>query len=295
MSERPIFIVGCPRSGTTVLRDLLRSHPRLTFPRESCGLHGLYYVHGDPRNDREARLLASHFLGSNGVREWGLRLRPEDVEHGRSFAAVVAPAYEEWARGQGKPRWGDKTPQHVLGISLLARVFPDAQFVHILRDGRDVALSLAGKGWGQKSSYTAARYWRRCVEAGRADGRGLATDRYHELAYEDLLATPEAVLRELCTFLDEDFDPALLRPSRIPRPATQPLQWDPRFDRDLDPVSVGRWRTEMSADAEIVFESVAGGLLRQLGYETRGTIRSIGRIERDAGNFAISPASFAGG
>ncbi len=79
----------------------------------------------------------------------------------------------------------------MLAIPLLARLFPDAQFVHILRDGRDVALSLAGQLWGQKSAFTAARYWRRCVEAGLEDGRALGAGRYHELTYEELLATPE--------------------------------------------------------------------------------------------------------
>ena len=281
MSERPIFIVGCPRSGTTVLRDLLRSHPRLTFPRESGGLAGLYRLHGDPRSNREARLLASDFLGPYGVREWNLSLRPADLEHGRSFTEVIAPVYEAWARSQGKPRWGDKTPQHVLAIPLLARLFPDSQFVHILRDGRDVALSLAGQLWGQKSAYTAARYWRRCVEAGLEDGRALGAGRYHELTYEDLLATSDPVLRSLCSFLGEDFDPVLLQPTRIPRPDAQPVQWDDRFDRKLDASSVARWRREMPAADEIVFESVAGDLLRQLGYETDGVTRAIGRVERE--------------
>src|SRR3954453_16511803 len=116
MRERPIFVVGCPRSGTTVLRDLLRSHSRLFFPRESCGLPGLYRIHGDPRSDREAGPLAADFLDSHAVGDWNLGPQPAELEHGRSFAEVIRPACEAWARSQGKSRWGDKTPQHVLAI-----------------------------------------------------------------------------------------------------------------------------------------------------------------------------------
>ena len=279
MTERPIFVVGCPRSGTTLLRDLLRSHPRLSFPHESGGLPGLYRVHGDPRSDREARLLAADFLGSHSVRQWNPGLRPADLERGRTFAAVVTPAYELWARGEGKPRWGDKTPLHVLEIPQLVGLFPTAQFVHLVRDGRDVALSLAGKGWGQRCAYTAAVQWRRCVEAGLADGRPLGASCYHELSYEELLAAPESTLRRLCAFLDEDFVPALLRPSRIPLPAARPPQWAPGLADRLDAAGVARWKRELPADEEVVFESVAGDLLRRLGYETHGETRALGRLE----------------
>ena len=119
------------------------------------------------------------------------------------------------------------------------------------------------------------------IEAGLEDGRALGAGRYHGLTYEELLATPEPVLRSLCSFLGEDFDPVLLQPTRIPRPDAQPVQWDDRFDRKLDASSVARWRREMPAADEIVFESVAGDLLRQLGYETDGVTRAIGRVERE--------------
>jgi len=280
VTERPVFVVGCPRSGTTLLRDLLRSHPRLSFPPESGGLPRLYRVHGDPPSDRRARLLAAELLGSHSLERWGLDLRPADLEQARSFVAVVTPAYEEWARREGKPRWGDKTPQHVLAIPLLARLFPTAQFVHVLRDGRDVAVSLAGKRWGQRSAYTAAVAWRRYVEAGLAGGRPLGAGRYHELSYERLLGAPEPTLRRLCAFLEEDFEPAMLKPSRMPLVEGQPPLWPARFDDRLDAASVARWTRERPASEEVVFESVAGDLLRRLGYETRGTTRALGRAER---------------
>jgi hypothetical protein len=278
MSERPIFIVGCPRSGTTLLRDLLRSHPRLSFPPESGGLPELYRLHGEPRSRRQARLLAGDLLRSHSLAVWGLDLEPADLENAGSFAAVVSAPYEAWARREGKPRWGDKRPQHVLALPLLVRLFPDAQILHVLRDGRDVALSLAGKAWGQRSAYTAAAYWRRCVEAGLVDGRPLGPDAYHELTYEELVAAPESTLRRVCAFLHEEFDPAVLRPARLPPPG--PAQQPARLEGRVDAGRAGRWRTELPAADEVVFESVAGDLLRRLGYETLGRTRPLRRLER---------------
>src|SRR3954447_16470300 len=107
MTEQPIFVVGCPRSGTTVLGDLLRSHSRLTFPRESCGLPGLYRTHGDPRSDREARRLAADFLGSHAVADWNLGLPPAEPSRGRSARASGSAGRREIARLSctgGRPR-----------------------------------------------------------------------------------------------------------------------------------------------------------------------------------------------
>lgn len=279
MSERPFFVVGCPRSGTTLFRDVLRSHPRLTIAPESGGLPKLYRRHGDPRSRREARLLATDFLRSHSLRLWQLELEPSDLEEACSFAALVSAVYEAWARKRSKPRWGDKTPQHVLAIPLLARLFPTAQFVHVIRDGRDVALSLAAKGWGQRSPYTAAVFWRRCVEAGLGDGRPLGPERYHELSYEELITRPEPTLRRVCAFLDEDFDPAVLRPTRIPVPSSEVL-WPAAFEHEIHADNCCRWKRELPPADRAVFESVAGELLRRVGYKTERAVRAPGRSER---------------
>ena len=295
VTERTVFIVGCPRNGTTLLRDLLRSHPRLTFPPESGGLPGRTGCTAFRRTTARRACSPLASSASHSVRDWNLTLQPADLERGRSFTAVVVPAYEAWAGSEGKPRWGDKTPQNVLAIPLLIGLFPTAQFVHVVRDGRDAALSLAGKGWGQRSAYTAAgRLLAPLRRAGRRDGRPLGAARYHELQYEDMLAEPEVTLRALCAFLGEDFDPSLLRPTRIPLAAGRPQPWDSRFDERLGPASVGRWRREMSEPEEIVFESVAGELLVQLGSRP-GVTRPIRPSSACAGRPGTASPSFAGG
>src|SRR5262249_20192115 len=155
LSESPIFIVGCPRSGTALLRDLLRSHPRLSFPGESHFIPALYRGYGDPNNEREACALASRILESAWVKAWGLALEPSAFAGERSYAKIVSRIFEAWAEKERKPRWGDKTPRYVVEIPLLMKLFPDAKILHIIRDGRDVALSWISAGFGPRNVFTA--------------------------------------------------------------------------------------------------------------------------------------------
>ena len=167
----PVFIVGCPRSGTTLLRNLLSSHPHLAFRGESHFIPSFLGRHGDPPDERAARKLATEILNLRWVRDWGLELVPGDFAAERSFSAIVARLYAEVVRVEGKRRWGDKTPQYVLEIPLLFRLFPDARVLHIIRDGRDVALSWLAVNFGPENVYTSALEWRKYVEAGRGAAR----------------------------------------------------------------------------------------------------------------------------
>jgi hypothetical protein len=281
MNAGPIFVVGSPRSGTTMLRDLLRSHSRLTFPPESGVLALLYRLHGDPTSDRAARRLAADLLGSAWIAAWWkLDLTPADLEHHRSFGGLASELYAAWARREGKPRWGDKTPLYVTELATILRIFPSARIVHIIRDGRDVACSLRRQLWGPTNPYTAALLWRRAVVAGRAAGELLGPSVYRELRYEALVARPEPELRALCSFLGERFEPSLLRLDRILPPPGRSLGWPPHQAEAIDPTAAGIWRTAMPPDDRAVFEAVAGDVLASLGYPVGGRIRHPGRVER---------------
>jgi hypothetical protein len=279
VDDRPILIVGCPRSGTSLVRDLLRSHPRLTFPPETIFLSKLHRMHGDPRTAREARRLASDFLRCSSIRRWHLDVRPEELEGHRSFAGLVAAAFDAWAATEGKPRWGDKTPMHAVELPRALEIFPGGQVVHVVRDGRDVAVSLSKQPFGPTAAYWSAVMWRRCVDEAQASGATLGPGVYHELRYEELLADPELVLRRLCAFLGEDWDPAVLVPSRLPAPGPDPPLWADKPDA-IDRANAGGWREQLSTPNRVVFESVAGETLQRLGYGTVGETRAIGRLER---------------
>jgi hypothetical protein len=284
VSDAPIFVVGCPRSGTGLVRDLLRSHPRLSFPSESHFIPPFYRAWGDPRSDREARALARSILALRRVRAWEVELGPEVFAGCRSFAAVVDRIYGAVAEREGKARWGDKTPHYVTEIPLLLRLFPGAKVVHVYRDGRDVALSYLRAPFGPNNVYVAAGTWKRYVRAGRAAG-GEAPASYTELRYEDLLRDPRATMSALCEFLGEPFSEQVLRPDLGARHMWV-LRRDPDARRSLaasDSIvraNHGRWREAMDRRSRALFESVAGDQLAELGYEVEGLGRAVGRPAR---------------
>jgi hypothetical protein len=219
--------------------------------------------------------------GYRGFRRWDLP--PESVrtafadEPPSSLPEAVRLVYRAYARANGKHRYGDKTPIHVLNVGLLAELFPESRFVHVLRDGRDVACSYLQQDFGPRTSAEAAFRWKRAVRAGRRSGQALEGGRYTEVRYERLVTDPEETLRAVSAFAELTFDTAMLDYHRSDRvPAERPHYR-----------SVGRpptpglrdWRREMRRGDLVVFEALAGDLLDELGYE-RGVPRigAAGRV-----------------
>jgi len=282
--QSPIFIVGCPRSGTSLLRDLLRSHPRLTFPNESHFIPAFYRGYGDPQTERQARRLAGRILALHWVRDWRLPLVPEDFSGDRTFRRVVSRLFESYAEREGKARWGDKTPHYITEIPALHQVFQDCRIIHIYRDGRDVALSWLQVGFQPRNLFTAARLWRSYVRAGRRDGGRLPPECYTEVRYEELLAHPEATMVGVCKFVGEPFDPSVLVPNFMERVRRRKIfgkRRPPRLisRRTIVADNYNLWMQAMSPAERALFESVAGDLLEELGYPTEGLARPLGRLE----------------
>lgn len=221
--EAPIFIVGCPRSGTGLFRDLLRNHPRLSFPPESHFIVRIYRKYGEPRNQSEVYALADTILRLSWMRYWKLELTRESFADCRSFQHVVCVMFDAWAKREGKPRWGDKTPQYVFGIPTLLEIFPTARFIHCYRDGRDVALSARRTWFGPKNIYSAAHWWRHFVESGRNAGMSLNHEQYHEVSYESLLSEPLKAMNGVCRFLGESELSGDVRPNYLERVAYVPI------------------------------------------------------------------------
>lgn len=262
------FIVGSARSGTTLLRVMLNAHGQIAVPPESRFVVELY--EGE-RIEVETwlRMLSQH----HRFKTWGISI--DDVAHELDDASWVAypdaveAAFRAFARHRDKPMWGDKTPRYIEQIPLLARLFPRARFIHMVRDGRNVALSYASVPFGPKTVSRAARLWSDRVSMGIEAGGGIP-DRYLEIRYEDLAADPEANARKVCGFIGVEFDGDMLDYSEkaaeevLPRAA----RYNPRvLARDTS--STRRWQAEMPAFQAEVFEAVAGATLSRLGYERR--------------------------
>jgi glycosyltransferase involved in cell wall biosynthesis len=271
------FVVGCPRSGTTLLRAMLDSHSDLAIPPESYFIHDLYARFG-PRPLRRFSLSAFQraLFAHERFLRWGLS--EADIEAAfadlrpRSYADAMRVVFSVYADAHGKARYGDKTPAYVLHLPMLAALFSEARFVHIIRDGRDVALSLFDiERWGPSQIQGAAHYWVRHVAAGRDAGAAIGERQYHEVRYERLVEEPETVLRELCGFFDIEYESAMLDyPDRVAE--IQIGNFQPEIHRRLEllpTAGLRSWQDQMSTDDQAAFVAIAGPLLQELGYETR--------------------------
>ena len=271
----PLFVLGVRRSGTTLLRVMLDRNAELAVPDESYFVPQLARRHR--RVDPEAFLDDLRRLPT--LLEW--RLSPDAVapllRPGVSTGEAIGAVFQAYAAVRGKARWGDKTPLYMQYLPVLERLFPSALYVHLIRDGRDAALSFlsvpAGimtEGWGHpRDAAGFACQWATEVRAARALGRRVGPARYLEVLYEDLVAVPEAELRRICAFTGLEYDAGMLGYVGQTESARKEHQ-----QRLNEPPRVGArdWRTEMSPADVAAFEAVAGDLLDELGYEvsTRG-------------------------
>jgi hypothetical protein len=269
------FLVGSGRAGTTLLRAMLDSHPQMAVPPETYLITELL-----PRRERyeqPAGFAVAAFLddlvANAWFRRWELNRtkvrRQLDANSAASFADGIRAVYAAYAHDRGKPRYGDKTPVYVYEIDALAQLFEEARFVHLIRDGRDVACSFIGQEKMRPNGpVEAALLWRERVEAGRAAGEWLKSSRYLELRYEDLIADPEGALRPLCDFIDLDYDPAMLT---YRERAEELTRFDGGSERHrgvfLAPTEgLRRWQAELEPAEVEAFELVAGDLLDELSY-----------------------------
>jgi Sulfotransferase family len=276
-----VFVVGCPRSGTTLLRRMLDAHPELAITPETHWIperleHGI----GVTPDGFATPELVSSLVESPKFKRTGLQR--SELE---SLLQTGAPVpYADFGRGffdlygrvVGKPLVGDKVPGYVRSLPLLHELFPDARFVHLIRDGRDVALSavawrraskLAARHstWKAHPVPTAAHWWERHVRSGREAGASLGPGMYHEVRYEALIADPATETESLCAFLELPFEAAMLRfyeGRRRHQPGLSAKKaWLPPTPGLRD------WKKEMSAEDVERFEAVAGNLLDELGYQ----------------------------
>ena len=272
----PIFLVGVGRSGTTMTRYMLSSHPGIYIPPESNFIPRFFRKHPSEPLSRERALRILGEISTYGTfwRDW--REEPLDANAFVDGLPSLTPAslidglYGRYARQYGAERWGDKSTIYPAWISLFAEMFPTCQIVHIIRDARDVTTSsldaFRGARFFYMDPYYAARMWRVRLGAGIAAGRRLPAGRYYEIRYEELTAEPEPQLRKLCDFLGEDFDPAMLAPNMEASKHYHSFGIHTQTSRQVTAARQGRWHKDLApADARIV-QRVAGKLLRALDY-----------------------------
>jgi hypothetical protein len=260
-----------------LMRALLDSHPELAVPPESYFVVTLAHLRElyETSDGLAVESVAADLMRHRRFKRWDVpetELREALARSApASYVDAIRAVYSLYARRQGKRRYADKTPKYVEDLRLLGELFPEAVFVHIVRDGRDVALSYLDVEWGPNSLIEAARRWRHRVSLGRDAGAALGPERYMELRYEDLVADPDRELRRTCGFISLEFDPAMFEYVDRAEDFIAP-NIHPEAHRGMTrPPTQGMrdWRTQMASDDVAKFELVAGKLLAELGYERR--------------------------
>jgi LPS sulfotransferase NodH len=280
------FVVGANRSGTTLLRLMLDAHPQLAIPPETFFVPNLIelYAEGEPSREEAIALIESRpEFADFGLERDDLAAAAE--ERPNTARGVITAFYSLYAMNQGKPRFGDKTPGYSGSMRAIEGVLPEARFVHIVRDGRDVALSVMSRSLKERTVPELAKRWKRRIK--RTQQQGAKVEHYLEIRYEDLIADTEAELRKVCDFLELEWDEAMLayheRASermaemsgelegageKRDLPEGYRAQMHAATSQPPDPNRLYKWKREMDPAATEAFEEIAGELLNDLGYDT---------------------------
>jgi hypothetical protein len=275
-----VFIVGCPRSGTTLLGRMVDAHPALAIIHETRWIVRFFEKRAGITPDGLVTpdlVSALHGFRRFGELEIGRQTLENLLEGAASlrYSSFVTSIFDLYGATRGKPLVGDKCPRYVRNLPLLHALWPGARFVHLIRDGRDVCLSIVNwrssdrilghfPTWTGDRLSTVALWWDWHVRLGRESEGLLGNDRYREFRYEALVAAPPAVCAEVCEFLQLPYSDAMLRfhEGRV--------RTDPGLDAKLAwlPPTVGLrdWRSQMQPDDLERVEAVAGDLLEELGY-----------------------------
>lgn len=274
-SKAPVFVLGCPRSGTTLLYYMILSSGGFAvYPEESHVFNMIIPKFGNLTKRKSRKRLMKRWLKSIYFEHSGLDADVietkilEDCRDGGDFLRIVM---EEIARKQGVERWADTTPEHLLYIPAIKKAFPDALILHIIRDGRDVALSMDKLHWltpfpwdKERSLMIHGLYWEWIVGNGRKGGRSFSGD-YMELRFEDLIVRPTETLASIGRFIEHELDYAKILSvglGSVKLPNTS-------FPKEVSGQQfspIGRWKESISGVSLEMFEGLVGPFLRELGY-----------------------------
>ena len=275
-SRCPVFVMGCHRSGTNLLYDTLLSAGGFAIYR---GLIPIYKIliprFGSLQNAESRRKIAEVWLRSKGFRRSGLdgeefKKRMNDCRNGGDFIRITL---DEIARNQNVQRWAMYDADAVLHVPRIKRDISEALFVHIIRDGRDIALSLKAMGgfrplpWsdGAPSLRATAAYWQWMVRRGRENGQRIPND-YIEIHYEDLITEPQKTLARLGEFLHHDLDYDTIQRASLGRLSDSNSSFrGVKGEEKVSPVQ--RWKQRLSAADVAGIEKLVGDCLEEFGYQ----------------------------
>jgi len=291
--NEPIFIVGSPRSGTTLLAAMMGAHSRL-----SCGpeTHFFRWIAGVDVGDLTAPARwpdeAAQFVSSisrTNFTDGGRRLLIEDYQltpqeirkdlasRSPSVAAMLSSVTESFMHRMGKARWVEKTPDHLEHVAAIRRYFPDSPILRMLRDPRDVALSLTHVPWGVKSAIEGVLFWKRQDDASQA----FFEEDSHSLTvrFEDLIMSSEDELKRISTFVAERYERSMLNTSKTGKLVnSRESDWKAKASQPADRSRLEVWRSGLTSEQNCLAEAIVGDRLDHFGYPRLNAFDRLGEV-----------------
>jgi hypothetical protein len=263
-SPSPFFIVGCGRSGTSLLRSFLNGHSQVAIPTESLFI--VDYLRAADRFD--TTFLINMLVREPEIREWGLSIQPDDFSGYSTIIDAIRSLHERYAHEQGMKLWGQKTPRFVRHLDLIIGAFPDAVVIHLVRDPRAVVSSLMRSDVHRSTAYHAARRWQMDVSAGLAY-EAVHPEKVLRVTYEDLVLQPQENLEAITDFIGIAFEPKMLEK----RAGTEEYSafYDnihSNLDQEVTNRHIQKWVEHLKPEEVRFVESMSLELMGRLGYRT---------------------------
>jgi hypothetical protein len=260
----PFFIVGCGRSGTTLLRTLLNAHPQIGIPQESLFI--VDYLKSSPSVDMSR--LKALLVREPELSEWGIHPEVGQLDGCETAAQAIDRLHQIYLALHGKRRWGQKTPRLVRSIDLLLDHFPGSRFVHLVRDPRAVVNSLITSNVHRSNAYFGAKRWQRDVSLGLASEKSWP-ERVLRVRYEDLVTDTELTLQQISRFLGLAYDPAMISEAAEGAGEYSRFYEAIHANLNLPPTDrfISRWMERLTTDQIKIVEGMCGSLMTEIGYE----------------------------
>lgn len=276
VAQQLFFIIGCPRSGTTLFQSMLASHPDVILPAET-GFYLLLYAEyysqwgelSTPENFEKAIETSLNFYRIKDLNLDSNIIRAKCQNKSRSWETIFLAILATYAEKYHVPRIGEKSPRHYECLGILKERFPQAKFIHIIRDPRAVVLSLMKAPFGSDRIGNSCNIWQEAIDVHRQYADELGSERYRVVKYEDLVFQPEEILKQICSFLNLEFSSQMLQFDR-----RKVLGFNQRYSEHmsntLKPIftsSIDKWQNELNYSQIAIIQTVLAEEMQLLNYQ----------------------------
>jgi len=285
-TENPIFIVGCPRSGTTILAAILNAHPEIATATET---HFFNYISQEKKYDwknftekhfelflDESRIVDFFTLSKISKEDLRLKFRALKLsskpEHNKKevFNILINALVQK----KEKQLFCEKTPQHLQNVDEIMKLYPQAKIIHLIRDGRDTVNSLMKMPWRPDGLLNNSRFWQTYIKLGQRLENKLDKENFLTVKYEDLLRQPQDIIKSICGFISVEFtDSMITRDSKEAQGSENIFSdwessWKHKSLEEIDSTRIGAWEKELDVEDQRILNWHQAKVLKTLGYET---------------------------